>query len=105
MNLSVNWDLEISTCHPGYYKHSQRLFLSLLADGLVVRKKALVNWDPIDETVLANEQVDSNGRADRSGAVVEQRMLKQWFFEITKYAEVSGLHKLIWSHCWKTLIH
>ena len=86
MGLSLDWSREIATCDPGYYKHQQRLFLDFLKAGLVVRKKSKVNWDPLDHTVLANEQV-IDGRGWRSGALVEQRELTQWFFKITDFAE------------------
>jgi leucyl-tRNA synthetase len=86
MGLSLDWSREIATCDPAYYKHQQRLFLDFLAAGLVDRKTAKVNWDPVDETVLANEQV-IDGRGWRSGAPVESRELTQWFFKITAYAE------------------
>ena len=86
MGLSIDWSREIATCHPGYYAHQQKLFLDLFKAGLVYRRKAKVNWDPIDQTVLANEQV-IEGRGWRSGAVVEKRELEQWFFAITRYAD------------------
>jgi leucyl-tRNA synthetase len=86
MGLSLDWSREIATCEPGYYKHQQRMFLDFLNAGLVVRKSAKVNWDPVDHTVLANEQV-IDGRGWRSGALVEQRELTQWFFKITDFAE------------------
>ncbi|MDA0654187.1 MAG: leucine--tRNA ligase, partial [Proteobacteria bacterium] len=86
MGLSLDWDREIATCHPGYYVHQQRLFLDFLRAGLVYRKKSWVNWDPVDNTVLANEQV-IEGRGWRSGAEVEKRELDQWFFRITRYAD------------------
>jgi len=86
MGLSLDWSREIATCDPGYYKHQQKLFLDFLKAGLVVRKKSKVNWDPLDHTVLANEQV-IDGRGWRSGALVEQRELTQWFFKITDFAE------------------
>ncbi len=86
MGLSLDWSREIATCDPSYYKHQQRLFLDFLRAGLVARKKAKVNWDPVDQTVLANEQV-IDGRGWRSGAVVEQRELTQWFFKITDYSD------------------
>jgi leucyl-tRNA synthetase len=85
MGLSVDWSREIATCDPAYYKHQQKMFLDFLRAGLVERKKSKVNWDPVDQTVLANEQV-IDGRGWRSGALVEQRELTQWFFAITKYA-------------------
>jgi leucyl-tRNA synthetase len=86
MGLSLDWSREIATCDPSYYKHQQKLFLDFLAAGLVERKQSKVNWDPVDHTVLANEQV-IDGRGWRSGALVEQRELTQWFFKITRYAE------------------
>jgi leucyl-tRNA synthetase len=86
MGLSLDWSREIATCDPSYYKHQQRLFLDFLEAGLVARKKSKVNWDPVDMTVLANEQV-IDGRGWRSGAVVEQRELTQWFLKITDYSD------------------
>ncbi len=86
MGLSLDWSREIATCDPSYYKHQQKLFLDFLDAGLVVRKKSKVNWDPVDHTVLANEQV-IDGRGWRSGAIVEQRELTQWFFKITDYSD------------------
>ena len=86
MGLSLDWSREFATCDPAYYKHQQRLFLDFLEAGLADRKAAKVNWDPVDQTVLANEQV-IDGRGWRSGALVEQRELTQWFFKITDYAE------------------
>jgi leucyl-tRNA synthetase len=85
MGLSLDWSREIATCDPSYYKHQQKMFLDFLRVGLVERKKSKVNWDPVDQTVLANEQV-IDGRGWRSGALVEQRELTQWFFAITKFA-------------------
>ncbi|KQW19449.1 leucine--tRNA ligase [Afipia sp. Root123D2] len=86
MGLSLDWSREIATCDPSYYKHQQRMFLDFLKAGLVERKQSKVNWDPVDQTVLANEQV-IDGRGWRSGALVEQRELTQWFFKISKYSE------------------
>ncbi len=86
MGLSLDWSREIATCDPSYYKHQQRMFLDFLRTGLVERKQSKVNWDPVDQTVLANEQV-IDGRGWRSGAVVEQRELTQWFFRITHFAQ------------------
>jgi len=86
MGLSFDWTREFATCDPEYYQQQQRLFLDFLKAGLVTRKSAKVNWDPIDETVLANEQV-IDGRGWRSGAIVEQRELTQWFFKISDYSE------------------
>ena len=82
MGLSLDWSREIATCDPAYYKHQQKMFLDFLRAGLVERKQSKVNWDPVDQTVLANEQV-IDGRGWRSGALVEQRELTQWFFKIT----------------------
>ncbi|MEO1671040.1 MAG: leucine--tRNA ligase [Cyanobacteria bacterium J06631_2] len=87
LGLSIDWDREVATCSPDYYKWTQWLFLQFLDAGLAYQKEAAVNWDPIDQTVLANEQVDSDGKSWRSGAVVERKLLKQWFFKITDYAE------------------
>ncbi|MGO9698094.1 MAG: leucine--tRNA ligase [Xanthobacteraceae bacterium] len=86
MGLSLDWSREIATCDPAYYKHQQKMFLDFLRTGLVERRKSKVNWDPVDQTVLANEQV-IDGRGWRSGAVVEQRELTQWFFKITDYSQ------------------
>ncbi|HEX2555477.1 MAG TPA: leucine--tRNA ligase [Microvirga sp.] len=86
MGLSLDWSREIATCDPSYYRHQQRMFLDFLEAGLVTRRTAKVNWDPVDQTVLANEQV-IDGRGWRSGALVEQRELTQWFFKITDFAQ------------------
>jgi leucyl-tRNA synthetase len=86
LGLSIDWDREISTCTPEYYKHQQEFFLELYDKGLVYRKEQYVNWDPIDQTVLANEQV-VDGRGWRSGAPVERKKLNQWFFNITKFSQ------------------
>ena len=96
LGLSVDWDREITTSNTDYYKWTQYLFLKLHEAGLAYQKKAYVNWDPIDETVLANEQVDSEGKSWRSGALVEQRELNQWFLGITEYGSelVKGIDKL-----------
>ncbi len=95
LGLSIDWDREISTCSPEYYKHQQLFFLELYDKGLVYRKENYVNWDPVDETVLANEQV-INGRGWRSGAIVERKKLNQWFFNISKFSEelLQGLDNL-----------
>ena len=85
LGLSIDWDREISTCTPEYYKHQQEFFLELYEKGLVYRKEKYVNWDPVDQTVLANEQV-IDGKGWRSGALVERRKLNQWFFNISKFA-------------------
>ena len=86
MGLSLDWSREIATCSPDYYQHQQKLFLDLYKKGLAYRKSSKVNWDPVDHTVLANEQV-IDGRGWRSGALVEQRELTQWFFKITQYSD------------------
>src|ERR1700754_1939765 len=86
MGLSLDWSREIATCDPAYYKHQQRMFLDFLKAGLVAREYRKVNWDPVDMTVLANEQV-IDGRGWRSGALVEQKELIQWFFKISDYSE------------------
>ena len=87
LGLSIDWDREVATCHADYYRWTQWLFLQFLEAGLAYQKDATVNWDPIDQTVLANEQVDSEGRSWRSGALVEKRKLRQWFLKITAYAD------------------
>src|SRR3954464_2217680 len=86
IGLSLDWSREIATCDPSYYKHQQKLFLDFLREGLAEREKRKVNWDPVDMTVLANEQV-IDGKGWRSGAVVEQREMNQWVFKITKYSQ------------------
>ena len=95
LGLSVDWDKEISTCSSDYYKHQQLFFLELYEKGLVYRKENYVNWDPVDETVLANEQV-IDGRGWRSNALVERKKLNQWFFNISKFSEklLNGLDQL-----------
>ncbi len=85
LGLSIDWDLEISTCDEEYYKHQQELFIDFFNRGLVIRKETYVNWDPVEETVLANEQV-INGRGWRSNAIVERKKLFQWFFNISKFS-------------------
>ena len=86
MGLSYDWSREVSTCEPEYYKHEQAMFLDFLEAGLVYRKESWVNWDPVENTVLANEQV-IDGKGWRSGAPVERRQLSQWFLAITRYAD------------------
>ena len=98
LGLSLDWDREISTCSPEYFKHQQKIFLDLYDKGLVYRKESYVNWDPIEKTVLANEQV-IDGKGWRSGAVVERKKLNQWFFKISHFSEelLNDLNKL---HNW-----
>jgi leucyl-tRNA synthetase len=96
LGLSLDWSREVATCSPDYYQWTQWIFLQFFQAGLAYQKEAAVNWDPIDQTVLANEQVDGEGRSWRSGAKVERKLLKQWFFKITEYAEelLNDLEKL-----------
>ena len=86
MGLSIDWSREIATCDPNYYQHEQQMFLEYLEAGLIERREGWVNWDPVDQTVLANEQV-IDGKGWRSGAAVEKRLLSQWYFKITDYAQ------------------
>ena len=86
MGIAYDWDREIATCHPEYYRHEQKMFLDFLRAGLAYRKESWVNWDPVENTVLANEQV-IDGKGWRSGAPVERRRLSQWFFKITEFAD------------------
>ena len=105
LGLSIDWDREISTCSPEYYKHQQKFFLDLYDKGLVYRKENYVNWDPVDKTVLANEQV-IDGKGWRSGAIVERKKLSQWFFNISKFSQnlLDGLEKLeAWPNKVKTM--
>lgn len=95
MGLALDWSREIATCHPGYYKHEQKMFLDFYEKGLAYKKESTVNWDPVDNCVLANEQV-VDGKGWRSGAAVERRNLSQWFLKITDYADdlIEGLKEL-----------
>lgn len=95
IGLSYDWSRELATCSPDYYRHEQRLFLDFLKEGLAYRKEAMVNWDPVDNTVLANEQV-IDGRGWRSGALVERKKLNQWFLRITAFSDqlLEGLETL-----------
>ncbi|MBV6634050.1 MAG: leucine--tRNA ligase [Alphaproteobacteria bacterium] len=86
MGLSIDWSKEIATCHPGYYRHEQKMFLDFAKEGLAYRKESWVNWDPVDHTVLANEQV-IDGKGWRTGAPVERKRLTQWFLKITDYSQ------------------
>ncbi|MFP4694132.1 MAG: leucine--tRNA ligase [Halothece sp.] len=96
LGLSLDWSREVATCSPDYYKWTQWIFLQFFQAGLAYQKESAVNWDPIDQTVLANEQVDGEGKSWRSGAKVERKLLKQWFLKITAYAEelLNDLEKL-----------
>lgn len=87
LGCSFDWEAELRTCDPSYYKWTQKLFLMLYNDGLARQREAIVNWDPVDKTVLADEQVDANGCSWRSGAKVEKKLLKQWFVRTTKFSE------------------
>ncbi|KAH7378150.1 hypothetical protein BKA64DRAFT_688039 [Cadophora sp. MPI-SDFR-AT-0126] len=102
MNGEWDWDREFATCEPEFYRHTQQLFLLLHKAGLAYQAESLVNYDPVDKTVLANEQVDSNGYSWRSGAKVEKKMLKQWFFKISEYRQelLDGLKELEKNGSW-----
>jgi leucyl-tRNA synthetase len=95
MGLSLDWERELATCHPGYYVHEQSFFIDLFNKGLAYKKESVVNWDPVDQTVLANEQV-IDGRGWRSGAKIENKKLSQWFLRTSAYSEelLSDLEKL-----------
>ena len=105
LDLDLDWDREFATCNKDYYRHQQELFIDLYNAGLAYKKDALVNWDPVDQTVLANEQV-IDGKGWRTGAPVEQKKLSQWFFKITHYANdlLNGLNELdLWPEKVKTM--
>ncbi len=105
MGFAIDWSREFATCDPDYYVHEQRMFVRLFRKGLVYQKNSVVNWDPVDQTVLANEQV-VDGRGWRSGAVVEKREIPQWFLKITDYAQelLDGLDRLPgWPDAVKTM--
>ena len=105
LDLDLDWDRELATCNENYYRYQQELFIDLYNAGLAYKKDAVVNWDPVDQTVLANEQV-IDGKGWRTGATVEKKNLSQWFFKITHYAEelLSGLDKLtLWPEKVKTM--
>jgi leucyl-tRNA synthetase len=88
LGFSFDWSREVATHTPEYYRWTQWIFLKMYEYGLAYQKEAIVNWDPVDQTVLANEQVDDEGRSWRSGSKVEKKKLKQWFLRITDYVEV-----------------
>ena len=104
MGLAIDWSREVATCNPDYYRWNQWLFLKMLEKGIAYRKTQVVNWDPVDQTVLANEQV-IDGRGWRSGALVEKREIPGYYFNITAYAEqlLSGLDSLGWPERVKTM--
>ena len=95
IGLAYDWDRELATCDADYYRHEQQMFLRFLEEGIAYRKESEVNWDPVDQTVLANEQV-IDGRGWRSGALIERKRLQQWFLKITDFAEslLQGLDDL-----------
>ena len=95
LGLSIDWDREFATCDASYFKHQQKIFIDMYKSGTAYRKESLVNWDPVDKTVLANEQV-IDGKGWRSGAPVERKKLSQWFFNISKFSEelLQGLDSL-----------
>lgn len=105
LGTSFDWDCELATCQPDYYRWTQELFIKLFEQGLAYQKEAMVNWDPVDNTVLAEEQVDANGRSWRSGAKVEKKLLRQWFVRTTKFAKAlyDGLGSLN-AEDWKDII-
>ncbi|KAH1008667.1 hypothetical protein HUJ05_009202 [Dendroctonus ponderosae] len=105
LGCSFEWERELATCDPEYYRWTQDLFLKLYDAGLAYQKEALVNWDPVDQTVLADEQVDENGLSWRSGAKVEKKLLKQWFIRTTKFAKqlYDGLDDAV-LHDWRDII-
>jgi leucyl-tRNA synthetase len=103
LGVALDWDREFATCDAAYLKWTQWLFLALHKRGLAYRKQAIVNWDPVDHTVLANEQVDDHGKSWRSGAVVEKKLLVQWFLKITDYAQVFPPFDLCWVLWYNTL--
>lgn len=105
LGYNFNWSHELKTCDPAYYKWTQWLFLKMYERGWAYRAEAPVSWDPIDKTVLAAEQVDSNGRSWRSGAIVETKMLSQWYWKITDFAEdlLMGLEGLEWPEAVKEM--
>lgn len=99
MGVGFDWKRELATCDPSYYKWTQWIFVRLLKAKMAYRALSPVNWDPVDKTVLANEQIAEDGTSWRSGARVEQRLMKQWFFKITEYADVIYLSYPIFFYC------
>ena len=105
LGFGYDWSREIATCHPEYYRWEQWFFVKLFNKGLVYKKKAVVNWDPVDQTVLANEQV-VEGRGWRSGALIEKKEISQWYMKITDYADelLDDIEKLDgWPEAVKTM--
>lgn len=94
MMLRIDWSREIATCRADYYKWTQLLFVKLFKAGLAYQRLGLVNWDPVDKTVLANELVDAEGKSWRSGAVVEKRAMRQWYFRTLVYSKVISFFTL-----------
>ncbi len=105
LGYSFDWSAELKTCDPKYYKWTQWLFIKMYERGWAYRAEGPVSWDPIDKTVLAAEQVDSEGRSWRSGALVEQKMVTQWYLKITEFAEdlLKGLDDLEWPEAVKEM--
>lgn len=105
LGYNFSWQNELKTCDPKYYKWTQWLFLNMYEKGWAYRAEAPVSWDPVDKTVLAAEQVDANGRSWRSGAIVEKKMLAQWYWKITDFADdlLSGLDALEWPEAVKEM--
>jgi len=99
LDLTLDWRRQVITSDPSYYKWTQWMFVKMFENGLAYQANATVNWDPVDNTVLANEQVDEEGRSWRSGAVVEKKRLKQWFFNVSKYS-ISLLEGIDTLHLW-----
>jgi leucyl-tRNA synthetase len=91
LGFDFDWSQEVATCSPEYYKWTQWIFLQMFKRGLAYQRESYVNWDPVDMTVLANEQVDALGKSWRSGAVVEKKLMKQWYLRLTDYVEVRRL--------------
>uniref|UniRef100_A0A915J704 leucine--tRNA ligase n=1 Tax=Romanomermis culicivorax TaxID=13658 RepID=A0A915J704_ROMCU len=88
LGCAFNWEKELSTCDPIYYKWTQWIFVQLFKQGLAYKKKSFVYWDPVDKTVLALEQIDNDGKSWRSGAKAERKLLNQWYIKTTKFTKV-----------------